>query len=61
MLRAYRTRYHSDMTNDWRKRPYSSRHDAPPSLMTYDLCCQYFKNIQALDVSEHTYVYLIMV
>ncbi|KAJ7829912.1 hypothetical protein B0H13DRAFT_1916202 [Mycena leptocephala] len=54
MLRAYRTRYHSDMTNDWRKRPYSSRHDAPPSLMTYNLCCQYFKNIQALDVSEHT-------
>jgi hypothetical protein len=29
--------------------------------MIYDLCCHYFKNIQALDISEHTYVYLIMV
>jgi hypothetical protein len=61
MLRAYRTRYHTDMMRDWRKRPHSRRHDDPPSLLTYDLCCQYFKNTQALNASEHTYVYSIMV
>jgi hypothetical protein len=61
MLRAYRSRYFDDMMRAFRNRPYSRRHEVPPSLITYDLCCQYFKNLHALNVSEHTYVYLILI
>jgi hypothetical protein len=53
MLRSYCMRYMTDRMHE-RRRPYPKFLDPEPTLVTYDLCCQYFKNMHALQFTEHT-------
>jgi hypothetical protein len=54
MLRSYRLCYLTDTMREFRRRRDPQRTDIAPSLMTYDLCCQYFKNMHALQAPENT-------
>ncbi|KAJ7716210.1 hypothetical protein B0H16DRAFT_1801736 [Mycena metata] len=56
VLTGYRLRYLHENMRDFRSRPHAPDERPPHSFTTYDLCCQYFKNLQALHNSNQNQV-----